>query len=70
MPETMEIEFWIAVNTDGEHHIDCDSAQDAADGVGGINRVYAMKLTLPVPRVTEVAAEIPDTDGTVNVIVS
>jgi len=70
MTETKEIEFWIAIDADGEFCVDTDCAEDAANGIGGITRVFAFKVTLPLPKPTEVAVAVPDTDQPVNVTVS
>lgn len=49
------ITFWVAINQDGEHHIDHDCAQDAVDGVGGAAvRVAEINLTMEIPQVETV----------------
>lgn len=56
---TKTITFWVAVNQDGEHHIDNDCAQDAIDGVGGdAVRVTCINLTIELPTVDAVNIDV------------
>lgn len=62
MAEQKTIEFWIAINEDGEWHIDQDCASDARDGVGGeAIRVVAINVKIDIPTVEtiNVAVEVP-----------
>lgn len=67
---TQTVKFWIAIDADGEFHVDKDCAQDAADNVGNFNRVYEIDMTLQLPVATQVAATIPDTDGPVTMTIT
>lgn len=72
---TTEVEFWIAVDDDGNFAVHVDGPQEANEElINGNNchatRVFAMKLNLPLPKVVEVAATLPDTDGPVTVTVT
>lgn len=70
MTTTNEIEFWIALDADGEFYIDTDAPEDAADNVGSVCRVFAFKMKLPMPKITEASVEVPDTDQPVTVTVA
>lgn len=73
--ETLEVEFWIAVDDEGNIAVSADGPMEANDELIGNNncltsRVFAMKLTLPTPKVVEVTATLPDTDGPITVTVA
>lgn len=60
--KTKTITFWVAVNQDGDHYIDEDSAKDAADYRGGeAIRVVQVNLEveLPVVETVNVAVVVP-----------
>lgn len=72
-----EIEFFVMVNADGEYVVHREESElgDQWDSdIGGsapINtRTYAIKLAVPVPKVIEVSATLPNTDGPVTVTVA
>jgi len=70
-----DVEFWIAVNEKGEFAVSTDGAQEAQEELSSnyncqAIRVYAMHLAVTKPKVVEVAATIPDTDGPLTVTVS
>ncbi len=70
-----DVEFWVAVNEDGDFVVNTDGAQEAQEDLSASYscqaiRVYAMHLAVTKPKVVEVAATIPDTDGPVTVTVS
>ena len=73
--ELHEIEIWIAVNNDGDFVVNVDCAEDALSDLHSTHtneaaRVYAMKVKVPLPKVIEVQATIPETDGPVTVTVA
>ena len=61
--ETQDIEVWFAINSDGDVDFNFDCAEDAANNVGGIVRVFHLKLTVPLPVVPTLTATLPDTDA-------
>lgn len=75
MSNLHEIEFWVAINEEGEFVINVDGASDATCELEGNShneaiRVMHFKFNVPLPKVVEVQATIPETDGPVNVTVT
>lgn len=73
--ETLEVEFWIAVDDEGNFVVTDLGAQEANDQlVNGYScqatRVFAMTLNVPKPKVIAVTATLPDTDGPITVTVA
>lgn len=68
--ETQEIEIWVAINHDGEINIDTDCAEDAANSLSGMTRVFHLKLTVPLPKATELTGTLPDTDAPMTLTVA
>jgi hypothetical protein len=63
---TAEIEVFVAVNEDGEYEVGVDEneAGERLDGIGGYQRrVFALKLTVPLPKPAEVSATLPEREG-------
>ncbi len=75
MSEKHEIQFWIAINETGDFVVNTDGASDALSDLESsytneATRVYEMNVSLPLPKVIEVKAELPETDGPVTVTVA
>lgn len=70
-----DVEFWIAINEEGEFAVSKDGAQDAQEELNSTDncqtiQVYALSLAVTKPKVVAVAATLPDTDGKVTVTVT
>lgn len=77
MTDTTEIEFSIMVDGDGNFvvHTDPDSLGEQYENEVGsppnVSRVFTMKLTVPLPKPTQVTAVVPDKgDEPVNITIS
>lgn len=70
-----EIELHIAIDADGNWNVNADSIEDAVNELTGSNncqaiRTYSIKLNVPLPKVVELAATLPDTDGPVTLTIN
>lgn len=70
-----DVEFWIAVNDSGDFVVNTDGAQEASEDLSAsfnceAIKVYSMHLVVNLPKVVDVSATIPDTDGPVTVTVT
>lgn len=78
MSDTTEIEFFVMVDQDGDYAVHTDEselgqayADTILDTPPNASRVFHFKLTVPLPRATEVVATIPDKgDEPVNIAIS
>jgi hypothetical protein len=73
--ERHEITFWVAINETGDFVVNTDDASSALSDLESSftnesTRVYEMHLTVTLPKIIEVTAELPDTDGPVSVTVN
>lgn len=73
--DKIEIQIWVAVNETGDFVVSTDGPSEAHSDLEGsytneASRVYALTLKVAPAKVVEVSAEIPDTDGPVNVTVA
>jgi hypothetical protein len=64
---TAEIEVFVAVNEDGEYEVGIDeneAGERLDENQGGYQRrVFALKLTVPLPKPAEVSAVLPEREG-------
>lgn len=74
---TTECEIFLYVDQDGDFVVakDVDELPDkysdeVTSSIPANVRVFSFKLVVPLPKVTEVKATIPDTDGEVTVTVA
>jgi hypothetical protein len=60
----LEIEFWIAWNSDGEWNWSTESAADAVNEVCGDHiRTLKVVMSIPVPSGPTVIIDVPETDN-------
>lgn len=74
---TAECEIFLYVDQDGDFVVAKDESEladkyndDITGNIPSNVRIFAIKLVVPLPKVTAVSATIPDTDGTVTVTVA
>jgi hypothetical protein len=74
---TTEIEIFVMIDQDGDYVIAKDAddlgsryEEEIHSSPPNATRVFALKLTVPMPKATVVTATLPDTDGPVTVTVS
>lgn len=64
---TAEIEVYVAVNEDGEYEVGTDeheAGERLDSNSGGYQRqVFALKLTVPLPKPVEVSATLPEREA-------
>lgn len=70
-----EIEFYLAIDNNGEFVISTDDAETANEELrSGVNseavKVVKITLNVPLPKVVEVAGTLPDTDGPVTLTIA
>ena len=75
--QTTDLEFFVMVDQDGDFVIDTDPdnlgsryEDEISSTPPNASRVFSFKLTVPLPKPTEVTAVVPDTDGPVNITIS
>lgn len=74
---TAECEFFLYVDQDGDFVVAKDESElpdkyseEITSNIPTNVKVFSIKLVVPLPKVTEVKATIPDTDGEVTVTVA
>lgn len=70
-----EIEFFIAIDNNGEFVLSTDDAETANEELrsnvySDAVKVIKIKLNVPLPKVVEIAGTLPDTDGPVTLTIS